>query len=110
MFEGLFPDTDDDKKICHLLATFAEWHGLAKLRLHTESTLKCLDRTTKELGRALRNFAANVCPKYDTKESPKEVAARGARQQKKSGKAASGGGALNVQYKLDRTKLHSLGD
>ena len=110
MFEGLFPDPDDDKKISHLLATFAEWHGLAKLRLHTESTLKRLDRTTKELGRALRDFAANVCPKYDTKESPKEVAARGARQQKKSGKAASGGGALNVQYKIDRIKLHSLGD
>ena len=57
----------------------------------------------------LRDFAVNVAPKYTTKESPKEVAARGARQQK-SGKAASGGGALNVQYKIDRIKLHSLGD
>ena len=109
VFEGLFPDPEDDKKICHLLATFAEWHALAKLHLQTTSTLRGLDDETKALGRALRDFATNVAPKYETKESSKEVAARGARQVK-AGKVSSTNAAANVEYKINRVKLHFLGD
>jgi hypothetical protein len=94
--------------VSHLLATFAEWHALAKLRLHTTSTLDDLGKVTKVLGKALRDFT-KMSGKYKTKESSKETAARRARQLK-SGSVPSESGARDINYKLDRPKLHFLGD
>jgi hypothetical protein len=58
-----------------LLFLLAYWHGLAKLRLHTEKTLNILDNVTRALGMALRAFKKETCPQFDTKELPKEAAA-----------------------------------
>lgn len=54
----------------------AHWHGLAKLRLHTDLTLGIMDRLTTELGKALRDFEMNICAVYVTRELPRETAAR----------------------------------
>ncbi|KAG1782298.1 hypothetical protein EV702DRAFT_373552 [Suillus placidus] len=48
VFEGLFP-TDHDAIIQSLLYQFAQWHALAKLRIHSESTLTLFEDTFKKL-------------------------------------------------------------
>ncbi|KAG8958343.1 hypothetical protein FRC05_009001, partial [Tulasnella sp. 425] len=48
-FEGLFPEPIDCK-IQELLFVLADWHSLAKLRLHTDSTLGQLEAATRVLG------------------------------------------------------------
>ena len=60
-----------------LLFELVTWHGLAKLRLHTESTLRGLDTSTTRLGHVLCHFKSTTCCKYDICELPSEEAARG---------------------------------
>ena len=50
---------------------------LAKLRIHTESTLCSLEASTTRLGNILRQFRATTCSAYDTHELPSEEAAQG---------------------------------
>ncbi|KAF8189074.1 hypothetical protein BJ912DRAFT_851013, partial [Pholiota molesta] len=55
VFEDLLPS--EHNNIVHdLIFELATWHGLAKLRLHTESTLSALETSTTRLGIALRSF------------------------------------------------------
>lgn len=61
----------------------AHWHGLAKLRLHTDYTLKHLESVTAELGEQLRVFQKKTCAAYKTGELPRETAARNRRKGKK---------------------------
>lgn len=82
VFEGLLPEQHDND-ILSLLFTAAEWHTLAKLRLHTESTLDLLEQTTTQLGTQLRRFQSYTCSFFVTRELPKEEAARGRRQARK---------------------------
>lgn len=82
MFEGLLP-TPHDKIVMDLLFSLAEWHALAKLRLHTESTIALLDDVTTALGAAFRGFQRQTCEAYDTRELPKEEAARARRRSRK---------------------------
>lgn len=72
VFEGLLPKPYD-RTVEKLLFTMAHWHGLAKLRLHTDSTLKLLDDLTTSLGSQLRHFANVVCPAFQTEALPKEI-------------------------------------
>jgi hypothetical protein len=51
-FEGMFPE-DHDTIVQSLLYRFAQWHALAKLRIHSETTLSVLDATFKRLSRQL---------------------------------------------------------
>jgi len=105
----------------------ATWHGLAKLRLHTESTVRALETSTKRLGDALRQFAATTCEVYLTYELPSEEAARGRRTAAKvkkmhdqtttteggSSTAATGRGKptrLVKKFNLESYKPHALGD
>ena len=60
-----------------MLFRLAEWHALAKLRMHTDMTLTYLDSATETLGRQLRHFCNFTCPAFSTVELPKEAAARG---------------------------------
>lgn len=57
-----------------------QWHGLAKLRLHSEKTLKVFEDATESLGATVRKFQRETCAYYDTRELPTEEAARGRRQ------------------------------
>jgi hypothetical protein len=75
VFEGLFPP-DHDAMAQSLLYQFAQWHALAKLRIHSESTLDFLGETFKKLSRKLRKFRAFTCAAFDTLELPREKAAR----------------------------------
>ena len=63
-----------------LLFTVAHWHGLSKLRLHTDLTLDILDKLTASFGKELRDFKQNTCSAFTTWELPKEVNARNRRQ------------------------------
>ena len=79
VFEGLLPK-QHDQVIRRLLFEMATWHGLAKLRLHTETTVIDLENSTTRLGNILRVFQSDICPYYQTQDLPSEEAARGRRQ------------------------------
>ncbi|RXW23302.1 hypothetical protein EST38_g2534 [Candolleomyces aberdarensis] len=89
VFEGLFENRWHEKRILRLLFTLAHWHGLAKLRLHTDTTLDILDHLTTVLGDQFRGFVSKVCEQVETKELPKEYHARKRREAKQKGKKKS---------------------
>jgi hypothetical protein len=116
-FEGLFPEPHESI-IQHLLFTMASWHALAKLRMHTDSTLDRLDTLTTELGRAIRKFASVTCSAFVTHKLPHETAARARRHAKK---ASNGPPATTTAdpapvvpktkpFNLSTPKLHALSD
>ncbi|KIO30648.1 hypothetical protein M407DRAFT_20363 [Tulasnella calospora MUT 4182] len=114
-FEGLFPEPHN-QHILRLLYTLALWHGLAKLRQHTDETLDRLAATTRLLGKELRFFANHVCPKFDTVETPKERAARERRSRAAMEKSSTSKGKQKVftgslpkSFSLRTVKLHLLG-
>jgi len=76
VFKGLLPK-ERDKTVLDLLFELGTWHMLANLRLHTETTLRALEKSTTRLGQILRQFQATTCTAYDTYELPSEEAARG---------------------------------
>ena len=86
-FEGLLPN-QHDRIVQKLLFELATWHGLAKLRLHTDSTLFDLENSATRLGNLLRKFKNEVCSEYATRELPSEEAAHGWRQAAKAMKVA----------------------
>lgn len=116
VFEGLLNEPHD-ANIQKLLFTVAEYHALAKLRMHTEETLVSLTQATKDLGRQLRSFASTTCMAFDTKELPKEEAARGRRQSRKKQNAtpaaapeSAAKGPKTRRFNMATYKHHSLGD
>ncbi|RDB29792.1 hypothetical protein Hypma_014062 [Hypsizygus marmoreus] len=80
VFEGLLPEPHNSK-ILRLLFHFAHWHGLAKLRMHSDKTLAIQDNETTILGNNFRVFQAEVCPSFQTRELAREAAARNRRSQ-----------------------------
>jgi hypothetical protein len=87
-FEGLLPSPHNEIMMT-LLYQLAEWHALAKLRMHTDTTLSLLDSITTILGRELREFCRTVCSAYSTKDLPKEQAARRQKKQRDQAKTAA---------------------
>jgi hypothetical protein len=85
VFEGLLPEPHNDVLMI-LLFRLAEWHGLAKLRMHTEPTLSRMDKVTTLLGNELRHFLATTCAAFETTELAKEAAARGRKQKRRQAK------------------------
>lgn len=79
MFENLLPRKHDGI-VRKLLFELNTWHSLAKLRLHTETTVNDLEHSTTRLGITLRKFQQDVCSAYRTFELPSEEAARVRRQ------------------------------
>lgn len=73
--EGLLPEPHNSSVI-ELLFVFATWHALAKLHIHTETSLQLLDTTTTALGNALRYFARVTCSAFDTFETSAEYRKR----------------------------------
>jgi len=80
--EGLIPEPYNAKLIT-LLFRLAEWHALAKLRMHTEHTLTSLNQATVTIGRELRSFR-EWSRSFNTVELPHETAARERRKSKKA--------------------------
>ena len=102
-----------------LLYALCHWHGLAKLRLHTEETLDIFERVTKDLGNRIRDFASDTCSSFATKELAREAEARRRCQgQQNLGKSSRQlQGATPHQYgqqlkglNLQTYKLHALAD
>ena len=60
----------------------AHWHGLAKLRMHTDVTLKLLSQVTISLGTRIRSFQEKTCAAFSTHELEREQSARLRRQAK----------------------------
>ena len=83
-----------------MLYKAAEWHALAKLRMHTDSTLDLLEVITREFGRLMRQFRDETSDKFNTTEFPGETGAR------KGGVRSSKEKKLN----LNTYKFHALGD
>ena len=119
------PDQHNDI-ILDLLFELATWHGLVKLRLHTESTLQALDSSTTRLGSILWRFQSVTCAAYMTRELPSEEAARGRRKAAAAAKQSTAGEtgveellstatrpnlkANQRKFNLATYKTHSLGD
>lgn len=59
-----------------LLYRTAEWHALAKLRMHTDSTLNLLEQLTTEFGKLMRDFRKLSGAAFETVELHRETAAR----------------------------------
>ncbi|KAJ7460285.1 hypothetical protein FB451DRAFT_1045416 [Mycena latifolia] len=87
-FDGLFPPEHNDR-VLKLLYRMAEWHALAKLRMHTDPTLEHLKKLTPEIGRLMRDFKDTTCSQFQTFELPRETAARGRREQRAAAAAAT---------------------
>jgi hypothetical protein len=88
-FEGLLPEPYNTE-LMTLLYRLAEWHALAKLRMHTDTTLELMDSVTTKLGQQLRKFRDSTCSNFVTVELPKEVAAQKRRQSKAQAKKHAG--------------------
>jgi hypothetical protein len=106
-----------------MLFELSTWHALAKLRLHTETTVCELEASTTRLGAILRRFESEVCSAYDTRELPSEEAAR---VRRRAAKAANTSAILtsaktgpqpakpnakknSKQFNMGTVKMHSLG-
>ena len=98
-FEGLLPEPFNGK-LLRLLYKAAEWHALAKLQMHTDSTLDLLEAITREFGCLMRQFRDETSDEFNTTEVPCETSARkgGARSSKKK------------KLNLNTYKFHALGD
>lgn len=116
-FEGLF-DSTSDSIIQDLLFTFATWHGYAKLRLHTDSSLEDFGRMTFTLGQLLRRFKKKVCSKFATQETPHEAERRGRNAIRRAAKrgalrytlaAARRRRTVKKEFNLETIKTHSIG-
>ncbi|KZV98671.1 hypothetical protein EXIGLDRAFT_606761 [Exidia glandulosa HHB12029] len=113
-FEGLFPEPYDSE-IQSLLFTLARWHSLAKLRMHTDSTLQQLEQVTKDFGIAIRNFQADCCEKLEAYETPKEQEKRVRAAQAAAATQTTTQTVVNTsrqvrKYNLNTIKFHSMPD
>jgi hypothetical protein len=96
-----------------LLYQFAQWHALAKLRIHSESTLVFLEETFKKLSRKLRKFRVDICAAFNTVELPKEKAARQRKSAQRSethNAPPESSGAKVKKFNLNTYKFHAMGD
>ncbi|KAI0715990.1 hypothetical protein C8T65DRAFT_606466 [Cerioporus squamosus] len=75
-FDGLLSDDKHDKIVMKLIFVLATWHALAKLRLHSDSTLMYFEHMTQVLGTVIRAWIRHVCSAYVTKELPSETVTR----------------------------------
>lgn len=96
-----------------LLFELATWHGFAKLRLHTESTLQSFEQSTSRLGQILRRFCSTTCEAFHTQDLPSEEAAgarrRAANKNHLSKQKAKSPSTKVRKLNLKTFKLHALG-
>lgn len=75
VFDGLFPPAENEI-VMTLLFDLITWHGLAKLRLHTDITLRHLDYSCVAAFRSIRIFIREICDKHVAEELDKEARIR----------------------------------
>lgn len=86
--------------LLRLLYRAAEWHALAKLRLHTDRTLDLLEVITREFGHLMRQFRDKTFHEFNT------IALPGGADACKGGPRSSEKKTLN----LNTYKFHALAD
>jgi hypothetical protein len=62
--------------VLKLLYLLCQWHGFAKLRIHTDDTLEVMDNVTQSLGATIHVFKVDTCPNFHTKELKREAQGR----------------------------------
>ncbi|KAJ3575441.1 hypothetical protein NP233_g1093 [Leucocoprinus birnbaumii] len=107
-FEGLLPEPHN-KRLMTLLYRLAEWHALAKLRMHTEGSLNLLQSLTREIGTLFRQFREKSCSCFETTELPREAAARQRRKASSQNPSANSHSRLK-RLNLNLVKFHFMGD
>ncbi|KAJ3825180.1 hypothetical protein F5880DRAFT_1611327 [Lentinula raphanica] len=111
VFENLFKDSEHDNRLSKLLYRLAEWHALAKLRLHSETTLGWLETITKEVGKLMRAFRDKTALDFETFELPREQEARAQRQGGTQASSTNQSGSKKVRIlNLFTYKFHAMGD
>lgn len=91
----------------------ATWHAYAKLRLHTEHTLKSFEQATSALGKVVRHFQRTSREAFKTYELPREEAARGRRKPATAAVSDRSRRATEKKQRylnLSTYKFHRLGD
>ncbi|KAF5393789.1 hypothetical protein D9757_000388 [Collybiopsis confluens] len=106
VFENLLPEPYN-RRLMTLLYRTAEWHALAKLRIHTDVTLSYMERRTAEFGKLMRQFRDLSNIAFDTYETLREVTARNQRQTASRTPASS---RRQKKLNLSTYKFHALGD
>ncbi|KAJ3540172.1 hypothetical protein NMY22_g4410 [Coprinellus aureogranulatus] len=109
VFECLLPEPHN-KIVLDFLFVLSCWHATAKLRLHTEETVKNLGVLTRAVGMSARKFRAKVCRAYTTRNLPSEEAARGRRKQRAAANKAAAGKAKKNAKKSKGKKASSSED
>jgi len=109
-FDGLFPNDEDNRSISELLFLLATWHAYAKLRLHTETTLEMMESIGTALCQALRHFAGVTCPRYATKELPRETDTRARTALRNKARKASSTTVKTKTFNMTTFKLHCIPD
>ncbi|TFK76058.1 hypothetical protein BDN72DRAFT_930755 [Pluteus cervinus] len=110
--EGLLPQPFNET-VLDLLYTMAYFHSLAKLRMHTDSSLRVLRQVITSLCNALRYFAYETCKNFKTVETDKEYQARQrqtATYNVKNGKSVAVNGKRAKNFSLLTVKFHVLPD
>jgi hypothetical protein len=105
-FDSLLP-AEHNGDLLKLLYICAQWHALAKLRLHNDFTLALLEYTTTLLGAQIRTFHKGACSAYETRETSKEARAR---QRKGANEKEGSSARKRVLFDVYTIKLHFLGD
>lgn len=117
-FEGLLP-VHHNRRLIKLLYRLAEWHALAKLRMHRSCTLELLDSLTQEFGDLIRQFRDKTGSDFRTVELPREAAARRRLQSSNQRTNTERVGSANPDpsnrqrvktLNLSTVKLHFMGD
>ena len=99
-----------------LISLLCQWHGLAKLRMHTDATLRIMDGVTRRLGDSIRDFEANTCPAFNSRELKGEAEKRQRRETLSHSQSQCTTSATATPARQPRTfnlrtyKLHALRD
>ena len=126
IFGGLLPEPHNTS-VLKVLFDLAHWDGLAKLRMHMDSTLNVLSQVTTALGSTLCTFQEQTCSAFPTWELQCKQTAQLHRQAKNTvttkpapsnpnepgpsnTKPRNNGARLPKKLNLRTYKFHSLGD
>jgi hypothetical protein len=114
VFEGLLYEPIN-KRLMTLLYRAAEWHAPAKLRMHTDRTLNCMEIVTSEFGKLMREFRDLSNATFTTYETDREVTSRNRRQAERvvqglGTSATTPQGRRPKFLNLLTYKFHALGD
>ncbi|KAI9057376.1 hypothetical protein FKP32DRAFT_1745228 [Trametes sanguinea] len=109
-FEGLLPEAHNDA-ILTMLFIAAYWHALAKMRMHTDTSLARLDDATAVLGYELRRFVSVTCASFDTRETQSEYDARKRAEARRPAvpQAGPSSGRRYRTLNINTVKMHFLG-